>query len=69
MTETSLAAALVRHRMLVLVVLGAVMYVAFLGQRHLWYPDEPDIGEVCRAMHLSGDWIVPRRNGQAWVDY
>jgi 4-amino-4-deoxy-L-arabinose transferase-like glycosyltransferase len=35
----------------------------------MWYPDEPDIGEVVRAMYLSGDWIAPRRMGVIWVDY
>ncbi len=55
--------------MLLLAAVGAVLYVAFLGLRDLWYPDEPDIAEVCRAMFLSGDWISPRRNGVIWIDY
>jgi 4-amino-4-deoxy-L-arabinose transferase-like glycosyltransferase len=58
-----------RHRYALLAVLGALIYVPFLGLRDLWYPDEPDIGEVCRAMFLSGDWIAPRRMGTIWVDY
>jgi hypothetical protein len=52
-----------------LAVLGALIYIPFLGLRDLWYPDEPDIGEVCLAMFLSGDWIAPRRMGTVWVDY
>jgi hypothetical protein len=59
----------VRHRLLLLTGLGILVYVPFLGLRDLWYPDEPDIGEVCRAMFLSGDWIAPRRMGVIWVDY
>ncbi len=55
--------------MLVLVLVGAVVYVAFLGRRELWYPDEPDIAEVCRAMYVSGDWVAPRSMGQIWIDY
>jgi 4-amino-4-deoxy-L-arabinose transferase-like glycosyltransferase len=59
----------VRHRNLLLVLLGVLLYVAFLGLRDVWYPDEPDIAEVARAMFLSGDWISPRRMGEIWVDY
>jgi len=60
---------IIEHRTLVLVLLGAVLYVAFIGLRDLWYPDELDIAEVARAMYLSGDWISPRRMGVIWVDY
>jgi len=60
---------LVRHRVLLLVVLGILAYVAWLGRRDFWYPDEPDIAEVARAMYLSGDWIAPRFHGEIWVDY
>ncbi len=49
--------------------LGLLLYVPFLGLRDMWYPDEPDIGEVCKAMYDSGDWIAPRRMGEIWVDY
>ena len=59
----------VRHRMLLLAALGALLYLPFLGLRDLWYADEPDIAEVCRTMFLSGDWIAPRRLGVIWVDY
>jgi 4-amino-4-deoxy-L-arabinose transferase-like glycosyltransferase len=57
------------NRNLALVLLGSLLYVAFIGLRDLWYPDELDIGEVTRAMFLSGDWISPRRMGVIWVDY
>jgi 4-amino-4-deoxy-L-arabinose transferase-like glycosyltransferase len=59
----------VRHRVLLLVVIGSLLYVPFLGLRDFWYPDEPDIGEVCQAMYVSGDWVAPRRVGEIWVDY
>jgi 4-amino-4-deoxy-L-arabinose transferase-like glycosyltransferase len=49
--------------------LGLLLYVPVLGLRDLWYPDEPDIAEVAKAMFLSGDWIAPRRMGVIWVDY
>jgi len=60
---------LVGHRYLVLLVLGLVLYIAFLGLRDVWYPDEPDIAEVALAMFNSGDWVSPRRMGEVWVDY
>ncbi len=59
----------VRHRYLFLTLLGGLLYIAFLGLRDVWYPDEPDIAEVTLAMYLSGDWISPRRMGVVWVDY
>ena len=65
----NIAAFLTRHRTLFLLLTGAVLYVAFLGLREVWYPDEPDIAEVARAMFLSGDWVSPRRMGEIWVDY
>jgi 4-amino-4-deoxy-L-arabinose transferase-like glycosyltransferase len=59
----------VAHRYLVLFVVGVLLYVAFLGLRDVWYPDEPDIAEVALAMFNSGDWVSPRRMGEVWVDY
>lgn len=68
-TEQSPESFWVRHRYLVLLGLGMLVYLPWLGLRGLWYPDEPDIGQVCQAMFTSGDWIAPRRNGVIWVDY
>ena len=69
-SESSLSPSLaVRHRILLLVLIGSLLYVPFLGLRDFWYPDEPDIGEVCQAMYRSGDWVAPRRVGEIWVDY
>jgi 4-amino-4-deoxy-L-arabinose transferase-like glycosyltransferase len=59
----------VRYRIPLLVILGVLLYIAFLGLRDLWYPDELDVAEVARAMFLSGDWIAPRSMGVIWVDY
>ncbi len=60
---------LIKHRTLFLLLIGLVVYIAFLGMREVWYPDEPDIAEVARAMFVSGDWVSPRRMGVIWVDY
>ena len=67
--DTELGSLALRHRVLLLVLIGLLLYVPFLGLRDLWYPDEPDIGEVCQAMYESGDWVAPRRMGVIWVDY
>ena len=65
----NLAKLAVRYRFLALAGLGVLLYLAFIGLRDVWYPDEPDIAEVALAMFRSGDWIAPRRMGVVWVDY
>jgi 4-amino-4-deoxy-L-arabinose transferase-like glycosyltransferase len=59
----------VRRRYWFLIIVGLLLYVAFLGFHDLWYPDELDIAEVALSMFNSGDWIAPRRMGEVWVDY
>jgi 4-amino-4-deoxy-L-arabinose transferase-like glycosyltransferase len=49
--------------------LGVLVYVLWLGARDFWYPGEPDLAEICRAMFVSGDWIIPRRNGEMFLNY
>jgi len=65
-SNTSLA---VRHRMLLLALVGLMLYVPFNGLRDMWYADEPDIAEVAQTMYQTGDWVAPRRIGVIWVDY
>jgi len=60
---------LIRNRTIFLLLTGGVLYIAFLGLREVWYPDEPDIAEVARGMFLSGDWVTPRFIGEIWVHY
>jgi len=69
MQSTKIESLLTRHRVLFLLLTSVLLYVGFLGLREVWYPDEPDIAEVARAMFLSGDWVSPRRMGEIWVDY
>jgi 4-amino-4-deoxy-L-arabinose transferase-like glycosyltransferase len=69
MSLDSIAHMALRRRTLLLLALGVLLYVPFLGLRDVWYPDEPDIAEVARAMFRSGDWVLPRRMGEIWVDY
>jgi 4-amino-4-deoxy-L-arabinose transferase-like glycosyltransferase len=60
---------LLRHRYLVLLIAGIAIYGLGLGTRDLWYPDEPNTGEVAQAMFHSGDWVAPRLTDEIWVDY
>lgn len=58
-----------RHRFLLLASVGTLLYVTGLGWRDLWFPNEPHVADVAQAMFLSGDWVVPRRMGEVWLDY
>lgn len=49
--------------------LGVLVYVLWLGTRDFWYPGEPDLAEIGRAMFVSGDWTIPRRNGEIFLNY
>lgn len=42
------------------VLLGAVVFLPFLGASGLWDPWETHYGEVARRMVVDGDWITPR---------
>jgi len=44
-------------------VLVAVIWFAFLGHRDLIEPDEGRYAEIPREMVASGDWLTPRLNG------
>ncbi len=39
-----------------------------LGNHGFWLTDEPFVAEVAREMHSSGDWIVPRLNGEPFLE-
>ncbi|MDA3959717.1 MAG: glycosyltransferase family 39 protein [Planctomycetota bacterium] len=54
---------------LVVAILAALVYVPGLGERSLWFPDEPDVAEPAISMVLTGDWTVPRHNDLPWADY
>lgn len=47
----------------------ALIPIFVLGQRHvLWGADEPREAEIAREMYVSGDWVVPRLNGQPFLE-
>ena len=47
----------------------ALLLLFGAGQRHgLWGNDEPREAEIAREIYASGDWVVPRLNGQAFLE-
>ncbi|HOE27568.1 MAG: glycosyltransferase family 39 protein [Candidatus Aureabacteria bacterium] len=47
----------------------ALAVLSFAGQRHgLWGGDEPREAAIAREMHASRDWVVPRLNGEPFLE-
>jgi 4-amino-4-deoxy-L-arabinose transferase-like glycosyltransferase len=47
----------------------ALLLLFGAGQRHgLWGNDEPREAEMSREMYVSGDWVTPRLNGNAFLE-
>src|SRR3989454_10904302 len=57
-----------RNCLLLLLLLGVALFATGLGGHDLWAPDEPDIGEVVREIHLTGSWAVLRDNQQLYFE-
>jgi len=55
-------------RTLLLVALAAASLGPSIVGRELLPPDEPRFALVAREMFVSGDWIVPTRGGQLYLD-
>ena len=51
-----------------LAVLAAALFGANLGGYDLWAPDEPRFAEAAREMRASGDYLVPRVNGETYLE-
>ena len=54
--------------LLVIVLLTAPVLWIGLGNHHFWLVDEPFVAEVAREMHASGDFLVPRLNGEPFLE-
>jgi 4-amino-4-deoxy-L-arabinose transferase-like glycosyltransferase len=54
--------------LLLILFLGVALFATGLGARDLWAPDEPDIGEVVREIHLTGSWAVLRDNQELYFE-
>jgi len=52
-----------KHSAVAVITLYLLLYIAPLGVRPLFIPDETRYFEIPREMIASGDWVVPRLNG------
>ncbi len=50
------------------IVIVAVAAFVGLGSHGLWTPDEPRDAAIGKTMLESGDWMVPRLNGQPFLE-
>jgi 4-amino-4-deoxy-L-arabinose transferase-like glycosyltransferase len=51
-------------RPLALLALYAALVVPAMFSRDVWDPDEPRFAQIGREMLRSGDWVIPRMNGE-----
>jgi len=49
-------------------VMAALLAFAFQGTRGIWEPDEGFYSNVALGMLESGDWLVPRLNGDPFIE-
>ena len=57
-----------RKRALAVLGLLALLALAFQGSRGLWEPDEGRYSAIALTMLRSGDWSLPRLNGEPFLD-
>ncbi|MEA2602950.1 MAG: hypothetical protein QOF89_3942 [Acidobacteriota bacterium] len=58
----------VRQPLVLAVILAFIVCFAGIWSHHLWSPDEPTGAAVGREMLESGDLVVPRLNGQPFLE-
>ena len=57
-----------RYHLAILIALSMILFLTNLGGYDLWPPDEPRFAQVAREMLQSGDYLVPRMNGQPYTE-
>ncbi|MGB6366058.1 MAG: glycosyltransferase family 39 protein, partial [Thermoanaerobaculia bacterium] len=57
-----------RRRILVLLALCGFLFLFQLGSRALWDHDEGIHAAMARNMVVTGDWVTPSFNGEAFFD-
>ncbi|HUL23299.1 MAG TPA: glycosyltransferase family 39 protein [Thermodesulfobacteriota bacterium] len=59
----------VRTRYLfVILAVGTLLFLFNLGGRDLWEPDESRYAVIAREMRETGNWILPRINGEIYAE-
>src|SRR5262245_25739746 len=53
---------------LLIIAAGAILLFTGLGRADLFNPDEPREAEMAREMLVSGDHVVPRLNGEPFLE-
>jgi 4-amino-4-deoxy-L-arabinose transferase-like glycosyltransferase len=54
--------------LLIILVIGALLFLFKIGERDLWEPDETRYAVVAREMRETGDWVVPHLNGTIYAE-
>ncbi len=57
-----------RRPLTAVVVFATVLFLAGLGRRDLWGPDEPRVAGITAQQARSGDYIVPRLNNRPFLE-
>jgi len=57
-----------RRAMATLVAISVLLFIVDLGGRDLWDIDEGMHAAIAQTMLLSGDWVTPVFNGEAFLD-
>lgn len=52
----------------VLFLFACLLFLVGLEKRHLWNADEPRVAGITAEMSRSGDFVVPRLNGQTFLE-
>lgn len=51
-----------------LLLCAVLLFLAGLGNRHLWGSDQPRVAGIAAEMARSGDLVVPRLNGEPFLE-